>query len=373
MKILRKGVIEFLSFCAVLGSIMRFMGGCTSEKQDYFAADVPVKAIALPLAFPTDLIYQPSPDPTVLIGTRKQEPGLFDISGFDQKTAQKLWQLPFVGNVVGQTGQQLVVYDEKTATVHFINPQDGRSTRKISPEPAPLTSPSSLYFGMAFTNDLYITTKPLYQNVVVNGQIDTTWKIGVTAKTWKTNETTWFLPPVKQIVIIEHQPVVSGDQVLIVNPEQKIGEGHSYYPLGNEEFFERTPEFVRRLDPFTQKEIWRINGNFTFAQLWKVGNQLTVLSRHANGAQNTMRIVETANGHLIRQFDLPFFKETALKGAYLTRDQQLFLHFKATNFKEPGTLLYDYWVCYDPQNRKALWRTDFHSESLSSLLPFVGL
>jgi hypothetical protein len=84
-----------------------------------------------------------------------------------------------------------------------------------------------------------------------------------------------------------------------------------------------------------------------------------------------MRLVNTVTGQIINEFDLPFFKETAIKGAYLTRDNQLLLRFEATNFKEPGTLLYDYWVCYDPKTQKVRWRTDFHSESFSSLLPFI--
>lgn len=385
--------LGFMSFCAVMGGIFNFLSGCSSGNPAYFAADAPVRTIPLPLPFPTDLIYQPSTDSTVLMGTRKREPGRFTIGAFDRKTAAKLWQLPFDGNIVGQTDRQIIVYEAKTSTVHFINPRDGKITRNVSPEPAPLTSPSSLYFGMAFTDDYYLTTKPLYQDVVVNGKTDSSWKIGITAKSWKTNETRWFLPPVKQIVIIEHPPVISGDDVLIVNPEQKIGEGHSYqiislktgqerhrsdtegtfYPLGKGRFFERTKSFVRRFDPFTQKEVWRLNGPFTFGWISEFGNQLSVLSRHPDGTQNTLRILNVVTGQVLNQCDLPFFKETTMKGAYWTRENQLLLHFESKDSKNPGTLLYDYWVCYDSKNRQALWRTDFHSESFSSLLPFVTL
>jgi hypothetical protein len=261
----------------------------------------------------------------------------------------------------------------------------------ISPEPAPLTSPSSLYVGMAFTDELYITTKPLYKDVLVNGKIDTSWKIGTTAKRWETNETKWFLPPAKQIVILDYQPVIDDDdKVLMVNTEQNIGEGHSYqiislktgdelhrsvtegtyYPLTKSLFVERTNRFVRRLNPFTQQEIWRLNGNFSFGQVWQVGDQLSILSRHPDGTRNTMRIVTSVSGRLLRQFDIPFINKSAIKGAYITHNNQVLLHFEKTNFSEPGTLLYDYWVCYDPSAQKALWRTDFHSESISSLLPF---
>lgn len=393
MKIAIKVFIGFIAFCAMLGVIMSFLWSQTSEKNTYFATDALVRTIAISAPFPGELLYQSTPDETVLLGTRQLEPAVFEISAWDRVTARKLWQLPFVGNIVGQTDRYILVYEAKTSTVHFINPGTGQITRHISPEPAPLTSPASFYTGMAFTEDLYITTKPLYKQVVVNGKIDNTWRIGITAKTWKTNETIWFLPPVKQIVIIEYKPVVSGNNLLVINSEQKIGEGHSYqiislktgeelhrsitegtyFPLEQDQFFERTNTVVRRLDPFTQREIWHLDGNFSFGQLWKTGDQLTILSRHPDGSRNTIRIVNSLTGQLKKQVDLPFFKETAINGAYLTRANQLLLHFKATNNKEPGTLLYDYWVCYDPTTQKAMWRTDFHSESITSLLPFINL
>ncbi|RRB07260.1 hypothetical protein [Larkinella rosea] len=375
----------------MFGSIMNFMGSCSSEKQDYFAADAPVRSVDLPLPFPTNLLYQSSPDSSVLMGTRKRGPEQFEIRAFDCKTAQKLWQLPFAGTIVGQTDSQILVYEERTSTVHFVNPRDGRITRNVSPEPAPLTSPSSLYGGMAFTDDFYLTTKPLYQNVIVKDQIDTSWKIGITAKRWETNETEWFLPPVKQIVILTYAPVIQGDNVLVVNAEQKMGSGHSYqivslktgreihrsatqgifYLLRNDRFFERTSTYVRRIDPFTRREIWRIDGNFSLGWLSEIGDQLAVLSRHSDGTQNTLRILNAGTGQERSQFNLPFFKEATLKGAYLTRLNQLLLHFESSNPRIPGERLYDYWVGYDPKNRRARWRTDFHSESFSSLLPFV--
>lgn len=393
MKIALKVLIGFIAFCAMSGLIRRFLWNRTCEKNSYFAADAPVRTIAIPVPFPGELRYQATPDQTVLLGTRQLAPAVFEISAWDRTTARKLWQLPFAGNIVGQTNRELLVYNAKTSTVHFINPTTGQITRTISPAPAPLTSPASFYPGMAFTDDLYITTRPLYKQMVVNGKIDNDWKIGITAKTWKTNGTTWFLPPVKQLVIIAYKPLVAGHNVLIINPEQKSGEGHSYqiislktgaelhrsvtegtyYPFEKDQFFERTNVVVRRLDPFTQREIWHLDGHFPLGQLWKTGDQLTILSRHPDGSRNTVHLVNSHTGQLKKQIDLPFFKETAIHGAYLTRDNQLLLHFKATNYKEPGTLLYDYWVCYDPTTQKARWRTDFHSESITSLLPFINL
>ncbi|GAB4029864.1 outer membrane protein assembly factor BamB family protein [Spirosoma gilvum] len=393
MKTVANVFIGFLLFCAVLGGVINLFRGKSAEQKSYFAANAPVKAITLSLPFPTDLLYQSSPDSTVVIGTRKQESGFLAISAFDRSTAKRLWQLPLEGTVVGQTRRQLLVYETKTATVHFVDPRTGKITRKVSPEPAPLTSPSSLYTGMAFTDELYLTTKPLYQQVVIDGKVDTAWRIGITAKTWETNELNWFVPPVNQIVTIAYPPVVYGDKVLIINAEQKVGEGHSfqivslktgqeqyrsttagtYYLLGQNHVVERTNTFVRRVDPFAQREIWRLDGNFSFGQLWAMGDQLSILSRRSDDTGNTLRIVDSVNGRLRKQIDLPFFKETAIKGAYVTRDNQLLLHFAEPNFSESGTHLYDYWVCYDPQTRQALWRTDFHSESISSLLPFIHL
>jgi hypothetical protein len=389
-----KTLTRFLIFRAVPVSIIHFLLSCAFESGEHFASDVPVRKIELPLPFPDDVQYLPSPDTAILLGTRKLEPDLHEISAYERNSAKKLWQLPFAGNLVGQTALDLVVYCRKDSTVYFIDPAHGNINRKITPQPDPLTSPSSLYLGMAFTNDLYITTKPLYKSVIKkNEKIDTTWQIGLTAKNWETNETRWFLPPVKQMVIIEYPPEINGDKILVINPEKKIGEGHSYqiistktgrelsqvhsegtyYSNGSGHFFERKNEFVRKIDPFTQKEIWRINGSFAFAQVSETGEQLAILSAHPNGTLHTLRIINALTGQQLGQFNLPFFKTTAIKGAFLTRSKALLLHFKKTSFEDPGTLLYDYWVCYDPKLQKALWRTDFHSESISSLIPYINL
>lgn len=366
-----------------------------SAPKPYFGTNLTIKPIDIPLPYSNGLIYEASPDPSIITGLRRKGSGRSEVTGFDRKTAKMLWSINFSGELIGQTDKEILMYEPGESTVYFINPVTGRTTRKVSPQPDALTHPSSLYVGMAFTDLVYITTKPLYGSVITDkeGVIDTTLHIGITAKNWLTNETVWFLPPVKQIVTIEHRPVVSGDKVMVINPEQKIREGHSYqivslktgqelyrgvtegtyFPLGKERFFERTNAFVRRIDPFTQKEIWRIDGHFLFGQLSEMGDQLTIISRHADGSQNSVRIVNSVTGKPIKEFDLPFFKETVINGAFITADNRVFLHFKEADSKKPGKLLYDYWVHYDPQTRSALSRTHFHSESITSLIPFINL
>jgi hypothetical protein len=366
-----------------------------STPKPYFGATAEIEPMAIPLPFPDGQIYEATPDPSIITGLRRKASGRSEVTGYDRKTAKMLWSINFSGELIGQTDNELLMYEPGESTVYFINPVNGRTTRKVSPQPDALTHPSGLYLGMAFTDLLYITTKPLYGSIITNkeGVTDTTLQIGITAKNWLTNETVWFLPPVKQIVIIEHRPVISGDKVMVVNPEQKIGESHSfqivslktgkelyrgvtegtYFPLGKERFFERTNSFVRRIDPFTQKEIWRIDGHFPFGRLSEIGDQLTIIFRHADGSQNSVRIVNSVTGKPIKEFDLPFFKETIIHGVFICADNRVFLHFKESDPKKPGKLLYDYWVHYDPQTRSALSRTHFHSESISSLIPFINL
>ena len=87
---------------------------------------------------------------------------------------------------------------------------------------------------MAFNDEFYVTTKALH-NSIYNGygntrQDDESFKIGITAKSWTSSETKWFLPPVKQIVIIENCPVIFGDKVFVINPPQTV-EGSQTYQL----------------------------------------------------------------------------------------------------------------------------------------------
>ena len=120
--------------------------GCRSGRTaDESGFEAPLKKIVFALPFPTDLIYQAAPDAKVIVGTKELEPAIykmnggvietptFEISGFDVETGRKLWQLPFVGEVVDQTETQILVYEEKTLTVHFVTPRTGEITRTERP------------------------------------------------------------------------------------------------------------------------------------------------------------------------------------------------------------------------------------------------
>ncbi|WP_428658065.1 hypothetical protein [Runella sp.] len=382
-----KTLLQFV----VMMSLSHFMIGCFSENKEHFADDTPLKKMVCALPFPNDLVYQSTPDTSVIIGTKKVSPALFEISGYAMATAQKRWQLPFIGEVVGQTDTHVLVYEEKTSTVHFITPSNGQITRTVSPAPSPLTSKNGMAFGMAFTDELYLTTKALYSQVTENDKTDESFNIGITAKTWENNEQKWFLPPVKQIVSIEYQPVIVGDKVLIINPEVRISEGHSYqivslltgkelyrgttdgtyYWLDNACFIERTQTFVRRIDPFTQKEVWRMDGDFTNAHVSSIGNQLSIATPSPD-KKRTARLINLTAGTLLHQCILPDLDGTRLEAGYVAKDGQLLLHFRKQSFELPGTNEYDYWVNYDLQTQEALWHSDFHSESISSLMPFAA-
>ena len=196
----------------IMMSLSHFLIGCFSENKAHFGTDSPQQNLVCELPFSTDLVYQATPDSNVLIGTKKVSPAIFEISGYAVSTAQKLWQLPFVGEIVGQTITQVLVYEEKTSTVHFVDPENGQITRTVSPTPSPLTSKNGLTQGMAFTDEMYLTTKSLYTQVIENGKTDESFPVGITSKTWDSNKKRWFLPPVKQIVILEYVPIIAGDK-----------------------------------------------------------------------------------------------------------------------------------------------------------------
>jgi hypothetical protein len=375
----------------IMMSLSHCMIGCFSKNKAHFGTDSPQQNLVCELPFPTDLVYQATPDSNVLIGTKKVSPAIFEISGYAVSTAQKLWQLPFLGEIVGQTTTQVLVYEEKTSTVHFVNPKNGQVTRSVSPAPSPLTSKNGLAQGMAFTDEMYLTPKSLYTQVIENGKIDESFPIGITAKTWETNQKQWFLPPVRQIIILDYPPVIVGDKVFIINPEQKINEGHSYqtislqagkelhrsttegtyYWLENEIFMERTNTSVKRINPFTQKEIWRIDGEFTNARVSAIRQQITVATPSPN-KNRTIRLIDADTGNLLCQCILPDLDMTQLEAVYAGKDNQLLLHFKKKSFEAIATNEYDYWVNYDLTTKQTLWHTDMHSESISSLMPFMG-
>lgn len=121
----------------------------------------------------------------------------YEISGFEVETGKKLWQLPFEGEVVGETETQILVYEAKTFVLYFIAPQTGEETRKIAPAPNPLTSRNGFEYGMAFADDVYLTTKSLYTSVYSNAsdwenrREDESFKIGITAKALNDDKTKW--------------------------------------------------------------------------------------------------------------------------------------------------------------------------------------
>ena len=68
---------------------------------------------------------------------------------------------------------------------------------------------------------------------------------------------------------------------------------------------------------------------------------------------------------------MPNLQNTVLDAVYFTLDNLVLLHFKKENFKAIATYEYDYWVNYDIKSKKPIWRTDLHSESLTSLFPLL--
>lgn len=158
--------MKIITKLLIMSILTSLFAACSMMKSDKFASGAPIKKIIFDAPFPNDLIYQATPDAKIIVGKKKIESAIYEIGGFDIETGKKLWQLPFVGEIVGQTEKQILVYEEKTSAVHFITPQDGQISRKISPAPNPLTSKNSLERGMAFTDDVYLTTKALYTSIL---------------------------------------------------------------------------------------------------------------------------------------------------------------------------------------------------------------
>jgi hypothetical protein len=138
----------------------------------YFGATAEIEPMDVPLPFPDGLIYEASPNPSIITGLRRKASGRSEVTGYDRKTAKMLWSINFSGELIGQTDKELLMYEPGESTVYFINPVTGRTTRKVSPQPDALTHPSSLYLGMAFTDQFYITTKPLYGSVITDKEGD---------------------------------------------------------------------------------------------------------------------------------------------------------------------------------------------------------
>lgn len=372
-----------------------FLNGCLLKQKEKFATDAPIKKLVFDLPFPNDLIYRATPDAQVIVGTKEIEAYLnYEVSGFDLETGGKLWQLPFAGKVVGRTEKQILVFEEKTSTVHFITPRSGEITRRISPAPILLTRINfDLYSGMAFTDEMYLTTKALYTNVFSKvNEKDESFPIGITAKTWANNETVWFVPPDGQLVTVSYPPLVFGDKVLLMSapygkttvPAYKgvslktgaelfrVESNGDFHYLADKYFIETTPSFVRRIEPLTGKELWKIPGvenHFVSA----IADQITLHSTDKNKIR-TIRIVEAETGKLLKQFEFSSAVETRLEAAFLTKDGSILLNFNSKISDRPFTdhEHYNYWVAYDAEAKKVLWRTDFESHSDASLFPFAS-
>lgn len=403
MKVRKQIVIKLL----MMSILTSFLAACFASKPEKFAADAPVKKIVFDQPFPNDLIYQSSPDKQVIVGTKELKPAIYEmnggvietpvyeISGFDAATGEKLWQLPFIGEIVGNTEKQLLVYEEKTLIVHFVQPLTGEITRKVSPAPNPLSSHDSLKRGMAFSDEFYITTKALYTSIYSgygdNRQDDETFKIGYTAKAWENNETKWFVPPIKQIVILGNRPVIFADKVLIINAEQgsynapsyqiislKTGEqiarvetaGNFSY-VGQGFLIEQTASFVRRIEPFSGREIWKIEGDFKNVSVAAIADQITIDAPPVERPR-TIRIVGAATGKSLKQFDLPDLQNTSLNACFVHKDGTILLNFDSAIYDVYDKAHYNYWVAYDAEAKKALWRTDYESHSASSLFDWAG-
>jgi hypothetical protein len=375
--------------------------GCrSSHLANEFAYDAPVKSIVFDLPFPTDLVYSATPDPKIIIGKKNvgsPDGPIYEIAGFEIVTGIEKWRLPFQGEVVGQTEKQILVYEEKTSTLHFIAPADGQVTRKITPAPNPLMSKNALEYGMAFNDEMYLTTKALYTSVWANAidwehrYEDDTFKIGITAKSWGDEKVKWFVPPVKQIVIIENRPVIFGDKVFILNPPESIDGDQTYQIVSlttGEEIFrgktagkfshvapdvfiEQTDSMVRRFDPVTGAEIWKIEGSFHNAAVKQIGNQITIAAPHEDGTR-MITLIDAPAGKSLAQFELIGTGNTPLKACFLTADKQTLCNFVANGNTDIQKRDFDYWVAYDPAAKKALWRTGFNSRPASSLFPFAS-
>ena len=370
--------------------VLNLFGRCSEFKETYFAENVKIQQLILKQSFPDDFIYQKSLNKNIVIGINKIEPAIFKIVGFDISTTKRIWQLPFLGEIIGQTDSYLLVYEEKTSSVHFINIEDGKVARTISPAPTPISSKTGMEIGMAFTNDYYLTTKALYTQVIKNGKLDESFKIGISAKAWNNDTIKWFLPPVIQITNICYRPIIKDGKVLIINAEQAVNKGFSYQIvsledgkelyssttastflwLSDEFFIEQNKSYIASLNPFTQQENWRIYGDFSKSKISSIGSQITIATSYSTDKRN-IKVVDAHFGKLLKNIDLPNLQNTVLDAVYFTLDNLVLLHFKKENFKAIATYEYDYWVNYDIKSKKPIWRTDLHSESLTSLFPLL--
>lgn len=177
---------------------------------------------------------------------------------------------------------------------------------------------------------------------------------------------------------------------MIINSKQSINGKHSYQiidlktgkelsrtntegefiSLNAHYFIEKTPLFIRCFDPFSEKEYWKISSDFRHSAIYSVGNQLSIVSANQNKTRIVLQL-SVKTGKTLKTFDLPNFGTAILNGIFLKNDQQIWLNFSKEAYKIAEERPYDYWVGYDELSQKASWRTDFKSQSTSTLLPFV--
>jgi outer membrane protein assembly factor BamB len=370
-----------------------WLTACFSGVETRFASDAPVKKIVADTEnpLPQNYFYRSTPIENVIISS-ETEFLKSKITAYDKSNGKQLWQTNFEAFYVGQTEKNILVYDLQN--VIWLNPNNGEITRKIAKIPNPIKTSfnfnSYLLNGMAFNDEIYITTKPLYQQIYdANQKQDDSYQIGVTANNWEKNDKLWFVPPVKQIVNIEYKPVIFGDKVLIVNPPQSIdgkqtyqiislktGEeiyrrntDGKYFLLGENILIEETSDKISRINFVENKPIWSISAaQIIGTHISAIGNQITIAIPDKNGTRN-IKIIDAESGKELKKFDLPDLQETVFDGAFLLKNGSIALHFLKNMTTDKN---YDYFVGWDIDAKKALWRTEFDGKKLTSLFNVIG-
>lgn len=136
-------------------------------------------------------------------------------------------------------------------------------------------------------------------------------------------------------------------------------------------FIEQTDSLMRRFEPLSGAEIWKIEGNFYHAQVSAIASQITVAAANQNGLR-TVTLVDAPTGKTITQFEITISVNTPLNGCLLTADQQILCNFVAESRTDILHRDFNYWTAYDATAKKVLWRTAMNSRSASSLFPFMS-
>jgi hypothetical protein len=134
---------------------------------------------------------------------------------------------------------------------------------------------------------------------------------------------------------------------------------------------EQTETMVRRFDPVSSADVWKVEGKFHNAAVRQIGDQITIAAPHDDGTR-TITLVDASTGKNIAQFEFPVTFNTPLKGCFLTVDKQTLCNFVADVETDILHRDFDFWIGYDPQAKKVSWRTELNDQSESSLLPFAS-